>query len=81
MTEEDNNFELVDQIESDAYTVLSISCTICHNAVMADEIGVQSAHDPMISWAKEFAKKARGLGWCVSKHGSILCPNCRSDYN
>ena len=70
------NFDLIDAIVSEAYLMTMISCVLCENDLMASDIDLEEANDPMDVWAEEFSSKARKKGWSVSPLGSIVCPNC-----
>ena len=74
------NFILKDKIESEAYLALMISCELCNVNLMASDLGIEAATDPMEKWSKQFANAAKSAGWAISPTtGSILCPECYRD--
>ena len=72
----DNDFVLVDAIASEAYLTLMVTCLVCETDLMAADLKMKEANDPMELWAKEFSCAAKKQGWSISNAGSILCPNC-----
>ena len=72
-----SDFLLIDAIVSEAYISTMVSCVVCECDLMASDLNLEEAKDPMDIWAKEFEIAAREKGWHVSPHGSIVCPSCK----
>ena len=75
-TKESINFVLKEAIESEAFVMTMISCVLCECDLMASDLDIEEANDPMEVWAEKFSKAAQRKGWSVSSLGSILCPEC-----
>ena len=74
--EANSDFVLVDTIASEAYVSTMITCLLCESDLMASDLRIDEANDPMDKWAQEFSIAAKGAGWSISNTGAIVCPKC-----
>jgi len=71
-----SDFVLIDAIASEAYLTTMVTCLVCEDDLLANDINIEQPNDPMEVWAEKFSSAAKKHGWSVSSTGSILCPNC-----
>ena len=69
---------MFDPIQEHAYLYGMVSCSNddCADSLLPSDCGFREPAEPIDDWSRDFAARARSLGWSAPQPTVVLCPRC-----